>query len=82
MNDFVFVKKIIKVCSLCNGLIDNVNIVSGEAFLPDDTKPLPEPMLTTFYDAIWIHCSYNELIWFWESLYQNGTFLNNFFTRF
>ena len=38
INDFVFVKKIIKVSSLCNGLIYNVNIVSGEIFLSDGTN--------------------------------------------
>ena len=32
-----------------------VNIGSGNDLLPDGTKPLPKPMLTQFYVAIWRH---------------------------
>ena len=32
-----------------------VSIVSGNGIVPSDTKPLPEPMLSTFYDSVWRH---------------------------
>ena len=32
-----------------------VNISSGNGLVPSGTKPLPEPMLTKFYDAIWVN---------------------------
>ena len=32
-----------------------VNIVSGNGLLPQGHKPLPEPMLTRIYVAIWRH---------------------------
>ena len=32
-----------------------VNIGLGNGMVPSGTKPLPEPMLTQSYDAIWHH---------------------------
>ena len=47
-----------------------VNIGSGNGLVPSGTKPLPEPMLTQIYVAIWCHyrpqwvnSCYAELIW-------------------
>ena len=34
---------------------DDVNIGSGNGMVPSDNKPLPEPMLTQIYVAIWHH---------------------------
>ena len=34
---------------------DKVNIGSGNGLVPSGNKPLPEPMLIMFYDAIWHH---------------------------
>ena len=34
---------------------ESVNIGSSNGLVPDSTKPLPEPMLTKFYDTIWRH---------------------------
>ena len=31
---------------------DQVNIGAGKGLVPPGNKPLPEPMLTKFYDAI------------------------------
>ena len=36
-------------------LIDEVNIGSGNGFVPSGNKPLPEPVLTQIYFAIWRH---------------------------
>ena len=30
-----------------------VNIGSGNGLLPDGTKPLPDPMLTSYYAILW-----------------------------
>ena len=48
----------------------SVNIVAGNGLVPSGNKPLPGPMLTTFYDAIrpysatvsWI-CTWRATIW-------------------
>ena len=34
---------------------DEVNIGSGNGLVPSGNKPLPEPMLTQIYVAIWCH---------------------------
>ena len=36
-------------------LTDDVNIGSGNDLVPPGNKPLPEPMLSQFYVAIWRH---------------------------
>ena len=35
------------------GDLKEANIGSWNGLVPDGTKPLPEPMLTKFYEAIW-----------------------------
>ena len=32
---------------------DLVNIGLGDSLVPSGNKPLPEPILTKFYDSIW-----------------------------
>ena len=34
---------------------DDKNIGSGNGLVPNETKPLPEPMLSQIYVAIWHH---------------------------
>ena len=34
---------------------DEINIDSGNGLVSSGNKPLPEPMLTKFYDAKWRH---------------------------
>ena len=33
----------------------SIKIGSGNGLVPSGTKPLPEPMLTKFYDTLWRH---------------------------
>ena len=41
-----------------------VNTGSGYGFVPLGNKPVPEPMLTNFYDDIWHHyATMSQLIW-------------------
>ena len=61
------------------GDIDLGNIGSGNGLLPDDTKPLPEPILNHKYGPVAItqelfynkYLSHHLLKWAWNALIKN-----------
>ena len=52
LNEYLFNKLLLQY--VCTNLVyKTINIDSGYGLVSPGNKPLPEPILTPFYDAIW-----------------------------